>query len=288
MRYVVMECCSSYAVLLDENGRFWKAANLRYEVGQTVSDPVLMREKTPETKPLIRWIASGAAAIAACLLLIFGIGYYQNYKVPYSSVYLSINPQVRIHLNRQGTVVDVVGTNPDGVALLEGYDGRGKDKVTVADELIDRAIDMGYLSEGGRVSFSIDTPEEALFTEYGIELRTGLADHLEGRITITISVFGEEEPEESSSPSSEKSEDSEPPASSWAGTHDSDYDSKDDDTDYDPHHDGITDYTPPVSGNSSAEDGDSGYDPSDSGGGDDEDEDNDDGDDEDEDEKDDD
>ena len=48
-------------------------------------------------------------------------------------------------LNRRGTVVELTGTNEDGEVLLDGYDGRGKDKVTVADELIDRAIDMGFL-----------------------------------------------------------------------------------------------------------------------------------------------
>ena len=34
MSYVVMECHPGYVVLLDEEGRFLKAANLRYEVGQ--------------------------------------------------------------------------------------------------------------------------------------------------------------------------------------------------------------------------------------------------------------
>ena len=47
MNYLVMECHPGYAVLLDEEGRFLKAANLRYEIGQTVYDPVLMKE-TPE------------------------------------------------------------------------------------------------------------------------------------------------------------------------------------------------------------------------------------------------
>ena len=73
-------------------------------------------------------------------------------------------------------------------ALLEGYDGKGKDKVTVADELIDRAIEMGFLSEGGQVSFSIDSPDDALFQEYGTELRTKVTEHLDGRITITIEI----------------------------------------------------------------------------------------------------
>ena len=48
MNYLVMECHTSYAVLLDEDGRFVKSANLNYEIGQTVRNPVLMRDKPLE------------------------------------------------------------------------------------------------------------------------------------------------------------------------------------------------------------------------------------------------
>ena len=147
-----------------------------------------MKETPERQRHTVRWISSGIAAIAACFLLFFGIGYYQNYLQPYSSIYLTINPEVQMDLNRQGTVVGLTGANEDGETLLEGYDGKGKDKVTVADELIDRAIEMGFLSEGGRVSFSIDSPDEALFREYGTELRTKVTEHLDGRITITIEI----------------------------------------------------------------------------------------------------
>ncbi len=82
----------------------------------------------------------------------------------------------------------LTGINEDGRTLLDGYDGNGKDKIIVADELIDRAIDMGFLSEGGEISFSIDTPDIVLFQEYGIELRTNVTQHLDGRITVTIAI----------------------------------------------------------------------------------------------------
>ena len=257
MSYLVMECHPGYAVLLDENGRFLKAANLRYEIGQTVYDPVLMKETPERRRHTVRWISSGLAAIAACFLLFFGLGYYQNYIRPYSSIYLTINPEVQMDLNRQGMVVRLTGTNEDGKALLEGYDGKGKDKVTAADELIDRAIEMGFLSEGGRVSFSIDSPDEALFQEYGTELRTEVTEHLDGRITVTIEIInhkagqGQENPESSSSSTPSQPEQTSPstpepshpetvpPASSGA----TDYD----DTDYGPDNDGVTDYTPPDS-----------------------------------------
>ena len=193
MKYMVMECHPGYAVLLDEEGRFRKAANLRYEVGQTVEAPFLMKERQPGLSilPGKRWI-SAAAAMAACAFLFFGFRYYQNYMYPYSSIYLTINPEVLMELNRQGNVVRLSGTNEDGRKLLEGYSGRGKDKLTVADELIDRAIDMGFLSEGGQVSFYIDAPDEALFQEYGVELRTEITEHLDGRITITLEIMDSE------------------------------------------------------------------------------------------------
>ena len=38
MKYLVMETHPAYAVMLDENGRFLKAANLRYQVGETVEE----------------------------------------------------------------------------------------------------------------------------------------------------------------------------------------------------------------------------------------------------------
>ena len=61
MSYLVMECHPGYAVLLDEEGRFLKAANLRYEIGQTVYDPVLMKETPEKKRHTIRWVSSGIA-----------------------------------------------------------------------------------------------------------------------------------------------------------------------------------------------------------------------------------
>lgn len=52
MKYLVMECHNSYAILLDETGQFVKAANRHYSVGQTVTAPVLMREANSETADL--------------------------------------------------------------------------------------------------------------------------------------------------------------------------------------------------------------------------------------------
>ena len=254
MKYMVMECHTGYAVLLDEEGRFWKAADLHYEVGQTVENPLLMKQPQPSGRRRItRLVSSTVAAAAACLFLIFGFSYYQNYLRIYSSIYLSINPEVQMDLNRYGNVVRLTGTNEDGAKLLEGYSGRGKDKLTVADELIDRAIEMGFLSEGGQVSFFIDSPEDALFQEYGTELRTEINEHLDGRITITIEIVNYQDTPETESSTSESSvSETAAPQSAAPSGGDTDYvpadDTEDDygDTDYGPENDDDADDSAPV------------------------------------------
>ena len=254
MKYMVMECHTGYAVLLDEEGRFWKAADLHYEVGQTVENPLLMKQPQPSGRRRItRLVSSTVAAVAACLFLFFGFGYYQNYLRIYSSIYLSINPEVQMDLNRYGNVVRLTGTNEDGAKLLEGYSGRGKDKLTVADELIGRAIEMGFLSEGGQVSFFIDSPEDALFQEYGTELRAEINEHLDGRITITIEIVNYQDTPETESSTSESSvSETAAPPSAAPSDGVTDYapadDTEDDygDTDYGPENDDDADDSAPV------------------------------------------
>ena len=244
MNYIVMECHSSYAVLLDEEGRFLKAANLHYEVGQTVYDPVLMREIPEKGFRPVRWVTGGAAAIAACFLMLFGVNYYQNHMASYSSIYLTINPEVQMTLNRQGEVLKLQGTNEDGRTLLEGYDGKGKDKVTVTDELIDRAIEMGFLSEGGLVSFSIDAPEEAVLQEYSKELESEVKRYLKNRLSITIEIIdrqtGDTETSTTEDPAQSQENSNEPVQETQQQTQPAEPEVYED-TDYGLENDGVTD-----------------------------------------------
>lgn len=132
MKYMVMECHFSYAVVLDEAGRFLKVANRHYEVGQTVTDIIELQAPQPavQKRNNHRWIHS-LAAMAACLVLVVSMMFFQ---APYASVYLTINPEVRIDANRNDAVVGVEGMNEDGRDLLTGYDHRKKDLDTVMDE----------------------------------------------------------------------------------------------------------------------------------------------------------
>lgn len=188
MTYLVMESAASYAILLDEDGRFVKSANLGYEIGDTVTNPVLMLDKPLEkvsgqSKITNRVIAT-VVAVAAMVLLVFGVNKYQESVTPYSSIFMAINPEVEMVLNKAGDVIDVTGINTDGRSLIEDYERGNKGKSVLANELIERAIEMGYLADGGRVSIAIDTPDQDLFEQYVSELRRDLEGH--DRITIDI------------------------------------------------------------------------------------------------------
>lgn len=185
MKYLVMEVATSYAVLLDEEGRMLYAANLHYTVGQTVENPILMQEQ-PKNQPEEQNLLSqevqkkhaklytyrkALASIAACLVLtLCGVFYMNNIK-PYSTITLSINPQVEMKLSRRGSVVGLRGLNADGEALLAGYELKNKDRQEVTNALVLRAAEMGYLKAGGKVSYAIDAPKPELYAQYQKELQ---------------------------------------------------------------------------------------------------------------------
>lgn len=193
MRYLVMDCHLSYAVVLDEDGRFLKVANRQYTVGQTVTDVIEMQvPQAGSKKKRSRW-AYSLAATAACLLLVV-TSVFQIGQMPYASVYMSINPEVRIDVNRRDTVVGLEGVNADGKDLIEGYLFKKKDLDLVMDELVDRAIDMGYLHEGGQISLTLDADSNEWVITHSDTLTTHLNEHLSEKLSVTIEVIGKNTP----------------------------------------------------------------------------------------------
>ena len=193
MKYMVMECHLSYAVVLDEEGRFLKVANRHYEVGQTVTDIIEMQvpQSVPQKKKINKWMYS-LAAMAACLVLMV-TSVFQMRQMPYASVYMTINPEVRIDVNRNDVVVGVDGINPDGDDLIAGYEYKKKDLDLVMDELVDRAIDMGYLHEGGQISLVLDTDSDEWVIAHSNTLTTQLNEHLNEKLSVTIEVTDKKE-----------------------------------------------------------------------------------------------
>lgn len=160
MEYLVVKVELSYAILLDENSRFLYAANLNYQVGDRVQDPVLMRqadeeelahldtdrkeEQTQKDKVLPldkeqrqkeaprkkkkgrkQGLVTGLVLIAAMFGMFFvGSSVHDNFFAIYTSIIMKINPEVEMDLNKQGQVIGLKGINEDGLLLVEEYEAR--------------------------------------------------------------------------------------------------------------------------------------------------------------------
>ena len=297
MNYLVMEVHPAYAVVLDEEGRFLKAANLRYQVGDTVRDIVELR-RPKEKRPALWKPLSGVAGLAACLCIVF-FGYYQPNFTPYGALRIQINPDVELTLSRTDRVLELEGLNADGQVLIEGYDYGGKDREDVTEELVERAIGLGYLSDGETVSITVTSSDadwqareeqearEALEERYGeaIVIQIGPTDEKPPVTEVVIPVTPPE-PEPTPEPPPEQTDppvvpddtDDRPGNGGVTGYQDTDYGPDADgitdyeDTDYGPYSDGVTDYEDRDDGDDQDDDDDDGnHDDDDDDGDDDED-----------------
>lgn len=61
MTYLVMECHPSYAIVLDNEGRMIKAANLGYQEGQVVGE--IIARQTPKAPILFRLAPAGRGCL---------------------------------------------------------------------------------------------------------------------------------------------------------------------------------------------------------------------------------
>lgn len=196
MNYLVLETHPAYAVLLDERGRFVKAANRGYRVGDRVQDPVLL-QAAGRAVPFRFAAAGGAlAGLAACFCLVF-FGYYQPNFTAYGTLRLQINPEVELALSRTDRVLSLRPRNADGAALIEGCDLTGQTGAQAADILVDRAFALGYLEDGGAVAVDVLGGDEEWQAETGSSVQQVLETHYAETIVVYL---GEMPPEPTPSP----------------------------------------------------------------------------------------
>lgn len=184
MKYMVLECHPGYAVVLDEEGNFSKVANHRYEVGQMLTEVEPMQMPPKKRQHLWRY---ALAAVAACLVLVLGL-HLPGAMQPYASVYVKINPEVRIDVNRQDRVVAITGINQDGIDLIQGYDYNEKQLSQVTDELVDLAIQMGYLKTDGEITISLDSKDQIWVENHSQAMSHHLQTHLQEEMVVTVRV----------------------------------------------------------------------------------------------------
>lgn len=202
MKYIVVEQLKTYVVLLSEDGQFYKAADLNYELGQTINNPVLMKNKKSSNLDL-KWYEFKnnitmhnfkpiLASLALILIIITGFFMVKNYQdyylTPHSSIVMQINPEIEIILNRKGSVLQLDGKNEEGIIIIDQYELVNKDKTTVINDLIFMAEEMGFINDGDKVTFGINTEKLDLFEQYESDLRENIKETVTEKIKIVIEI----------------------------------------------------------------------------------------------------
>lgn len=202
MKYLIMESKASYAVALDEEGRFVKVPNLGYEVGQTVEDAVVFGElpaqepadaPVPRARPTRRPARparrrAAMLAAAACVVA-FAVTGFAVWSVPAGTISIKINPAVSMDVNRFDRVVALRGDNADGRDLIAGYGFYGKRAEEVADELAMHARESGYLKPGGRVLVGAASDDAGWRDAAGERLVEALRGDLDDDVEIELDDF---------------------------------------------------------------------------------------------------
>lgn len=188
MNYLVLETHPAYVVVLDEQGRFLKAANQNYQVGQQLGQIIPFRQPKPEISWVKKSMAS-LAGLAACLCLVLGgyFGYYQPNFTAYGSLLVEINPQVELTLSQTHRVLDLGAQNEDGQVLIEDYDYQNKDGDTVVEELVTRAMELGFLSNGESVTLTVQGQDADWNRQQEDSARSALESRYGDAITIYLS-----------------------------------------------------------------------------------------------------
>ena len=148
-------------------------------------DEDLIEEAMPEENHGLKGINRNiivtlVSVIAACLLIsiyagsrFFGSGVNEKgVNVPIQSkIYITINPAICLDLSKDGTILEIEALNEDGQSLISDYEYSKKERTAVAEELIQKAIDSGFLEKGGKVTLSIESENNDDFLKYDSEFR---------------------------------------------------------------------------------------------------------------------
>ena len=110
----------------------------------------------------------------------------------YGTVELRINPDVMMSVSYTDRVVGLEGLNEDGIRLIDQVSYKGQNSEEMTQLLVERAVEMGYLKDGGTVSVKAqgsagwkDKRENAI--------SSGLSHMLEGRMRVEIKIGAAEE-----------------------------------------------------------------------------------------------
>lgn len=94
-------------------------------------------------------------ALAACLLLVLGLGGWKVYFTPTSVISVDINPSLEVDVNILGRVIALHGYNQDGEALAATLDVLHQDYQTAVDQILHSDTIVDSLDQGEFLAVSV-------------------------------------------------------------------------------------------------------------------------------------
>ena len=222
MKFLVLETYESFSIVLSEDGKFLTVANLGYEVGQKVTNVYEIQTDSTlniGTKNIIEFSNKEIAnnkiknlsernktnkllylfgVMAACFAIFLGI----NYQIANSfagTVYMSINPKIKIDVNKADKVMNLEALNSDGKNLISEYQYKNKKLENVIDELLDKSITIGYLKKNGKINIKVQS-DLKWKKDKEEKLDIHLKNYLKNKLNIKIKIDDDLDENQNESP----------------------------------------------------------------------------------------
>jgi hypothetical protein len=146
MKGIILNLEKRFTYVLAEDGGFRKVYRKEsHRVGDEISIDVAAIAASGRRKNRLRAIS----VIAACFVcLIGGTAFADQWDSADYSMYIDINPSVRLDVNGTGHVISESSLNADGAAVLDGSDSESS-LVDSVKAIIKEAKDTGYIEQYG-------------------------------------------------------------------------------------------------------------------------------------------
>ena len=98
-----------------------------------------------------------------------------------------------MEVNRVNQVIGLEGLNQDGNDLIDGYGYRWKSVEEVSDDLADRAVEMGFLTDGGSIGLTAESDNDDWNANTVHAILAELENHLGSKVELVDGALPEEE-----------------------------------------------------------------------------------------------
>lgn len=120
---IIIEIKDKYSIVMNDNGSMVRVKN---KEGLKVGDGILFLEEDIYIKNNVINFADFKAwkpmvAIAACLMLVLIFAYNRNPYTDYALLSMDVNPSIQFKLDKDGTIIDILGLNEDGEKILDKH-----------------------------------------------------------------------------------------------------------------------------------------------------------------------